>query len=261
VRRCRALTAVGALLVAIAAAVAIAVATRNGGDDPERFTVGTGVRSAVVVRGAGPPQGRPVVVFLHGWTAIHPRAYDAWVRHIAERGADVVLPVYQRPPFADVRTPLPNVIAALRAAFARLRGHGPVIAAGHSAGGALSADWAASARDAGLPRPVAVYAVYPGRGLGGALLLRGPSLRAIDPATRVLALASPRDTVVGTKTAEQIVAEPTQIPPDRRTLRIVRDPIVQAHNAPLSAHPAAQRTFWSPLDRLIEAARAQPAPY
>jgi acetyl esterase/lipase len=262
VRR-RALTAVVALLVALAAAVAIVAATR-GGDDPERFTVGSGLQSAIVVRGDGPRAGRPVVVFLHGWTAIAPRAYDAWVRHIAERGADVVLPVYQRPPFIDVRTPLPNVLAAIRAALARLRGHGAVIAAGHSAGGALSADWAASVREAGVPRPVAVYAVYPGRDLGPALRLRGPSLRGIDPRTRLLALASPRDAVVGTATAEQMIAEPTQIPPTRRTLRIVRDPIVQDHTAPARADPAARRTFWTPLDRLIEAARsaqAQPAPY
>jgi acetyl esterase/lipase len=260
----RALTAVAAVLVAIAAAVAIVAITRDGGDEPERFTVGHGLQSAVVVRGTRPRQGRPVVVFLHGWTAIDPRAYDAWVRHLAERGADVVLPVYQRPPFIDVRTPLPNVLAALRAAFARLPQHGPVIAAGHSAGGALSADWAASARDAGLPRPVAVYAVYPGRDLGPGLRLRGPSLRRIDPRTRVLALASPRDAVVGTAVAEETIAEPTQIPLARRTLRIVRDPSVQDHNAPARADPAAQQTFWSPLDRLIDAGRpsqAQPAPY
>ena len=261
--RRRARTTVAVLLVAIVAAAAIVLATRDGGE-PERVTVGHGVQSAVLVRGDGPREGRPVVVFLHGWTAIAPRAYDAWVRHLAEGGADVVLPVYQRPPFIDVRTPLPNVLAALRAAFARLPDHGPVIAAGHSAGGALSADWAASASDAGLPRPVAVFAVYPGRDLGPGLRLMGPSLHRIDPRTRVLALASPRDAVVGMAVAEETIAEPTQIAAARRTLRIVSNPLVQDHNAPMRADPAARRTFWTPLDRLIEAARpsqSQPAPY
>jgi pimeloyl-ACP methyl ester carboxylesterase len=248
-RRRRLLVGLG-LLVAAALAVVVALAAA-GDEEPRRFTVGEGTRAALVLRGTGEEEGRPVVVFLHGWTAIDPRAYDGWVRHLAARGADVVLPVYQAAPFLDVRTPLPNVIAALRAAFARLPDHGPVVAAGHSAGGALSADWAASAGGAGLPRPAAVYAVYPGRGLGGALLLRGPSLGLIDPSTRILALASPRDAVVGTATAEAMVREPVQIPAARRTLRIIREPIVQDHNAPLRTDPAARRTFWRPLDELV----------
>lgn len=249
------LAAIAAVIIVAGGIAAIAALTRDRADR-ERFTVGSGAQSAIVVRGSGPREGRPVVVFLHGWTAIDPRAYGPWVRHIAARGADVVLPVYQRPPFVDVRTPLPNVIAALRTAFARLPGHGPVIAAGHSAGGALSADWAASAGAAGLPRPVAVYAVYPGRYLGGGRVLRGPSLRRIHPRTRILALASPRDVVVGTATAEEMVAEPVQIPVARRMMRIVRDPVVQGHNAPMRTDPAAKRTFWAPLDDLVARAAA-----
>lgn len=256
----RRLLALAVAIVAVVAAVAVILVVTRGDEDAGRFTVGSGTRSALVVRGAGERERRPVVVFIHGWSAIDPRAYDAWVRHLADGGADVVLPVYQAPPFLDVRTPLPNVIAALRAAFARLRGHGPVIAAGHSAGGALSADWAASAREEGLPQPAAIYAVYPGRGLGGALLLRGPSLRSIAPSTRILALASPRDAVVGTATAETMVSEPTQIPPARRTLRIVEEPAVQDHTAPLRSDPLAQRTFWRPLDRLLAQAASGSRP-
>ena len=249
------LAAIAAPIVA-GAAIGALVLLASGDGDERRFSVGEGVRSALVLRPERHAPGRPVVVFTHGWTAIDPEAYGAWMRHLADRGVDVVMPVYQERPFVDVRTPLANVIAALRAAFRRLPGHGPVVAAGHSAGGALSADWAASARSAGLPRPAAVYAVYPGRGLGRALLLRGPSLRTIDPATRLLALASPRDAVVGTEWARAMIAEPTQIPRARRELRIVRDPRVGHHNAPLATDPVAQRTFWRPLDRLLARAAA-----
>ena len=169
-----------AAVAAVAAAVAIVLLTR-GDDAHERFVVGSGTRAAVVMRPHDPGPGRPVVLFLHGWTANVPRAYDAWLRHLVDEGADVVFPIYQRAPFDDVRTPLPNVLAAVRAALARLPGHGPVIAAGHSAGGSLSSDYAASAASAGLPRPVAVYAVYPGRDLGPGRFLRGPAAVGRSP--------------------------------------------------------------------------------
>ena len=132
-RRAAAIAAVAAGV----AAVALVLLTR--GDDADaahvRYAVGTGTRAAVVMRPPDPGPGRPVVLFLPGWTANVTRAYDAWLRHLVDQGADVVFPIYQRPPFDDVRTPLPNVLAAVRVALARLPGHGPVIAAGHSAGG------------------------------------------------------------------------------------------------------------------------------
>jgi len=210
--------------------------------------VGSGTRAAEVFRAPDAKAGRPVVVFVHGWTANRPEAYGAWIRHLVAAGADVVFPIYQGPPFLDVRSPLPNVQAALRAAFARLRGHGAVIAAGHSAGGALSSDYAASAEAAGLPSPVAVYAVYPGRDLGLGRFLAGPQLARIPPGTRLLALASPTDRVVGTATAEAMVRDATRV---RGRLRIVRDPLLGQHNAPMGDSEGVRRTFWAPLDGLL----------
>ena len=217
-----------AAVAAVAAAVAIVLLTR-GDDAHERFVVGSGTRAAVVMRPHDPGPGRPVVLFLHGWTANVPRAYDAWLRHLVDQGADVVFPIYQRPPFDDVRTPLPNVLAAVRAALARLPGHGPVIAAGHSAGGSLSSDYAASAASSGLPRPVAVYAVYPGRDLGPGRFLRGPPLSRIAAGTRLLVLESPTDRVVGTATARSIVAGATRV---HGELRTIRDPLARRAQRP-----------------------------
>ena len=239
-----------AAVAAVAAAVAIVLLTR-GDDARERFVVGSGTRAAVVMRPHDPGPGRPVVIFLHGWTANVPRAYDAWLRHLTDRGADVVFPIYQRAPFDDVRTPLPNVLAAVRAALARLPGHGPVIAAGHSAGGSLSSDYAASAASSGLPRPVAVYAVYPGRDLGPGRFLRGPPLSRVAAGTRLLVLESPTDRVVGTATAQSIVAGATRV---RGELRTIRDPDLGEHNAPMGDSERVRTTFWAPLDRVIRAA-------
>jgi acetyl esterase/lipase len=245
-----ALTRVAALL----AALALLAGCGSDGDGTERLVVGSGTREAVVLRAADAERGRPVVVFLHGWTADEDRQYGAWLRHLVGRGADVVFPVYQRPPFDDVRTPLGNVQAALRAALARLPGHGPVLVAGHSAGGALSSDLAASAAQAGLPQPVAVYAVYPGRDLGPGRFLAGPPLSRIPPDTQLLALASPTDRVVGTETARSMVAGATRV---RGRLRIVSDPVLGEHNAPMGSSAEVRAAFWAPLDRLLRQAEAQ----
>jgi acetyl esterase/lipase len=247
--------AAAALVVATVAAVAVALLVSRGGDDasPARFVVGSGTRAAVVLRAHDPAPGRPVVVFLHGWTANVPEAYGAWLRHLVAGGADVVFPIYQRPPFDDVRSPLPNVQAALRAAFARLPGHGPVVAAGHSAGGALSFDLAASAAAAGLPQPVAAYAVYPGRDLGPGRFLAGPPLARMPGATRLLVLESPTDRIVGTATARALIAGATRA---RATLRTIHDPVLGAHNAPMGGSEAVRTTFWAPLDRLLRQVRA-----
>jgi pimeloyl-ACP methyl ester carboxylesterase len=225
---------------------------RSGPPPVERFTVGEGARGATVLRERGAPAGRPVVVFLHGWSAVRPEAYGAWLEHLVRGGATVVYPIYQTS-LVDVRSPLPNLLAALRAAFARLDGHGPVVAAGHSAGGALAVDLAASAARAGLPAPQAVLSVFPGRGLRG-IPLRLPAAdpTGVPPSTRLLVLASERDEVVGTGTARNLVARAVRVPRARRTLRLVRDRAAADHGAPQRDDAAARRTFWAPLDRLVQ---------
>jgi len=218
----------------------------------DRLVVGRGARAAVVLRRRGARAGDPVVVFLHGWTAVSPAAYRPWLEHLAAGGSTVVYPIYQEVPFVDVRTPLHNVRSGVRAALRRIGRHGPVIAAGHSAGGALAADLAASARAAGLPVPRAVYAVYPGRSLRGfPLRLTGPRLARIPAGVRIVALASPTDRVVGTATARGIVRGARRVPAGRRTLRIIRSRAVGDHLGPQRDGARERRTFWRPLDGLV----------
>ncbi len=129
-------------------------------------TAGRGVQQSTIVRPGGRAGPLPVVVFLHGWGAPDPGFYRPWLEHLARRGNAVVYPRYQDSFVAPPRQALGNVLAAVRIALARpgLRADGLVVA-GHSAGGALAADYAALARTAGLPVPAAVFAVYPGRRL------------------------------------------------------------------------------------------------
>jgi len=243
-------------------AVALAVAGCGGEDrDPaprppalQRVDVGAGARGAAVFRPAGAARPLPVVVFVHGLFATDPDTYGAWIRHLVRDGNVVIYPAYQgalTPPAAF----LANTVAGVRAALARLpRRPRTVVVAGHSAGGALAADYAAAARDLGLPPARAVYSVYPGRALDGVPLRIGEANPAgVPPGTRILALAGARDRTVGTATARAIVRDATSVPRARRTYRLVTDARVDEHLSPLRTDAVARRTFWAPLDRLLDA--------
>lgn len=50
----------------------------------------------MIVEPAQPaPKSAPLVIFLHGWTAMTPDTYRGWVNHLAKRGNIVVYPRYQ----------------------------------------------------------------------------------------------------------------------------------------------------------------------
>ncbi len=239
-------------------ALALALAGCGGSTAPRSpglvtETVGRGVQQSTIVR-PDRPGPLPVVVFLHGWGAPDPGFYRPWLEHLARRGSAVIYPRYQDSFVEPPRQALGNVLAALRIALARpgLRTDGLVVA-GHSAGGALAADYAAIAPTAGLPVPDAIFAAYPGRRLPR--VPRGlPEIppRLIGAGTRVVALASRADTVVGTATARALVRGARRA--DAR-LVLVDDAAADDHQAPQRFDAAARRTFWAPLDELVAAVR------
>ncbi len=222
-RRAAAIAAVAAAMVVIA----IVLLTRGDDADAshERFVVGSGTQAAVVLRPHDARPGRPVVLFLHGWTANVPRAYAA----PRARGGAGRTGAPARARSRDRRRALRRRLAVIGL---RRERRAP----------------------AGLPRPVAVDAVYPGRDLGPGLFLGGPPLSRIAAGARLLVLASPTDRVVGTQTARSIVAGATQV---RAELRTIRDPVLGEHNASMGGSEPVRQTFWAPLDRLLRAARPQ----
>jgi pimeloyl-ACP methyl ester carboxylesterase len=171
----------------------------------------------------GPTQlaSYPLVVFLHGWGVTNPAVYGAWLDHLVKMGNIVVYPRYQ----ADLGTPtadfLPNTINAIRHAIALLtqdpaqvRPELSVLAVvGHSVGGLLAANVAATARDAGLPRVKSVMSVQPGRTWNrrprSKVLLE--DLWKIPPGTLLLTVAGDRDTIAGDRDAKRIYYESKQI--------------------------------------------------
>lgn len=222
----------------------------------ERFTVGEGSRTALVLRpeGEGP---QPGIVFLHGFGQSAPRDYGPWLRHLAKRGSTVIAPRYQGSTQSPPDRFLPDAIASIRAALKRAPvDRSSLVVAGHSAGGALAVDLAAVAAREGLPVPSAIFAVYPGRALldfPGGIPARNEG--SISAETRLVVLAGANDQVVGTGPAAQIVERASAIPSSRRRLVRVTDPAVSDHYGPERSTKPARRAFWRPLDRLIRLAR------
>lgn len=218
--------------------------------------VGRGAQAAFVIR---PDVDRPLplVLFLHGWGATLPPNYRPWLDHIAREGNVVIYPRYQESVFTPPTKVLTNALAGIRAALPKANPRpGTLVVVGHSAGGALAADYAVIARRARLPEPRAILAAYPGRMLRG-VPARIPELppAAIPASVRIVALGGARDTTVGTAPARHLVARATTVPRARRTYELIRDPAVADHLGPQRSGPATRRVFWRRLDALLTAAR------
>jgi acetyl esterase/lipase len=216
----------------------------------QRTDVGSGAQAAAIFRPGDASGPGPVVVLIHAWAAIDPASYGPWIDHLVGEGVTVVYPTYRERVAARRTQPLADTIAALRAAFADIQvAPGRLVLAGDGAGGALAADYAASARAGGLPSPAAVLSVYPDRtahGAGGHIA--EVDARRIPAGTRLLVLAGARGTLAGDRVARRIVRTATRA---RATLRPVGDPAAGDDAAPRRAGAAERRAFWAPLDRLV----------
>src|SRR5262245_13868289 len=212
-----------------------------------RQEFGSGARSYWLFEPADPrPAVAPVLVFHHGWLAVNPGAYGAWIDHLVRNGQIVIFPRYQ----TDVATRpvdfLANALWAVRDAFDVLetspkhirpdRSRFALI--GHSAGGNLSAQMAAVAAENHLPVPRALICLMPGE----VQPMRTPSLAQIPPTTLLVVTAAEDDVVVGDVRAREIFSGATAIPKDRKkyvlylsdlhgTPRLIAD-----HLAPTAAH-------------------------
>jgi pimeloyl-ACP methyl ester carboxylesterase len=210
---------------------------------------GTGATRYWIFEPADPkPEIAPLVIFNHGWSAMEPKAYGAWIDHIVKRGNIVVYPVYQD----SLRTPpgdfTPNAAAGIHAAIAKLQSEpgqvkpdlGKVAFVGHSMGGVISANLAAQWQQLNVPRPLVVMSVQPGNTWAKpeTMAITLADLGSIDKNTLLLAVSGDRDRLTRNIDAQRIFKESTQVLPQNKNYVVLvsddhgQPPLIANHFAP-----------------------------
>ncbi len=213
---------------------------------------GWGARSYWLFEPADPaPPSAPVIVFNHGWLAVNPGAYGAWIDHLVRSGHIVIFPRYQTDAFTKPTDFLANTLAAVTDALDVLHtapGHVRPAAdqfalIGHSAGGNLAAQMAALAKEARLPRPRAVIAMMPGE----VQPIREPTFDKIPAETLLIVAVAENDRIVGDVRAREIFTESTAIPLSRKKYILYRTDL---HGMPrLIAHHLSCTAAHSDFDK------------
>ncbi len=199
------------------------------------------------------PDKAPLIVFNHGWAAMDPRIYQAWINHLVERGNIVVFPNYQDSILTLPKDFTPNAVTAVRDAIHTLQnvpGHvkpqmDKFAIVGHSMGGVISANMASLCKAQGLPAPCAVMCVEPGKTWGGPpwATIQLEDLSQIPSNTLLLTVTGDQDQLVGDTDAKKIFKESTQVlPANKNYVTLVSDdhglPALKAnHMAPVAFAP------------------------
>ncbi len=199
-----------------------------------------------------PDDPLPVVIFIHGYTALDPDVYRGWIDHIVRGGATVIYPDYQRVnPLGEAWRSYPDdLLSGVEAAVHELGlpGHPPVdltrvAVVGHSLGGVLAVDYAATAQEHALPVPGVAMVLQPG-GCGGC---RGipddegvplPNFSTIARQTLVEVIVGEDDDVVGADAAKKIWTGLSDLPLDQRDYITLR--------SDLHGVPFLRATHWLP---------------
>lgn len=238
----------------------------------ERTRVGESPAGAYVFKPDGPHQADaalPLVIFVHGYTAVNPEVYGGWIEHLVRRGAIVVYPDYQPAnPFDGAQGAyLGDMMAGIREALLALDwpagGTAPVVVVGHSLGGILAVNYAALAGGAGFPEPDVLMAVEPGgcrncgsdSGFGVPL----PTAPAFPKDLSASVVVGNDDEVVDEADARTIWGLMADKPAHQKAyVRIMTDrhgdpPLVADHQIPLTRSPGTLNALdWNGTWRLLD---------
>ncbi len=197
------------------------------------------------------PKTAPVIVFNHGYGAVDPIGYGQWIEHLVKRGNIVIYPRYQAGLYTAKAELTPNAIGAVKDALALLAEGKHVkpdldrfAIVGHSAGGIITANMAATWKTQGLPQPKAVMCVQPGI----SKLFKLADLKQIPKETLLLTVATEHDFVTGDADAKLIYTEASNVPKANKNCVLIRadsrgrPSLGASHLAPIAVPP--DQTSW-----------------
>ncbi len=217
------------------------------------------------------PKTAPLVIFIHGWSAMTPGTYRGWVNHLAKRGNIVVYPRYQARLLSPAAEFFPNTAAAVRDALAVLAqpGHvkpdlSRVALVGHSAGGVQAANYAARFAEEKLPAPKAAMIVQPGQGANnGIKIVPMEDCGKFPAALKLIVMVGDADGIVGEGTARAIWRGTKHVR-ERAFVTLRSDargrpPLKADHLSPISWSKLASDAldwlgYWRTFDSLMDAA-------
>ena len=221
-------------------------------------------------------QNLPVVLFIHGFSAVDPDIYGGWIDHLVQRGAVVIYPDYQPAnPLQDARADyVPNLFSGVRSAIeylehsgvsnVRARGFHVV---GHSLGGVLAVGYAQDAERLGFPPVRTLTVAEPGGcstcGNFGSLGIPLELDRPLPADLLAQVVVGSDDSTVGDADARSIWPLLKDIPSAHRDyVTIVSDqhgipPMIADHEMVGTGGPRGTEdamdwfALWRPLDALI----------
>jgi hypothetical protein len=214
----------------------------------------------------------PLVIFLHGYSAMEPYAYRGWIEHLVRRGNIVVYPRYQETLLTPPGEYHPNTLVAVRAALRTLatKGRtapdsGRVGVVGHSAGAIGAIHYTAVAKKEGLPVPTTAVLIQPGQGpKWGVPLLPLEFTDKLPAGLRLVVAVGDADSIVGDVSARRVWRQTGDVR-ERVFVTVQSDshgepPLRAGHLSPLSADgELADALDWYGWWRLLDCACASAA--
>ncbi|MET0369681.1 MAG: alpha/beta hydrolase [Methylobacterium sp.] len=172
-----------------------------------------------------PEAGRPVAVFLHGWGAVNPQSYGAWIDHLTRQGWLVLFPRFQEVNRTKPSDAPANAAALVKAALGEVADDkeakpdlSRVAMIGHLAGAPLAMDLAAGAAKEGLPAPKLIFAAVPG-GIASGPKSRGiplEDLERIAPTTLIVTMVGDKDSRAAEAASRRLLREASAVPAERK---------------------------------------------
>lgn len=227
------------------------------------------------------PKKAPVVVFLHGFGALKPDGYDAWIEHICKRGNIVIYPQWQahnlEPPASYNTNAAVSILDAFKYLEADKTRVQPIkedfAIAGHSAGGVSAANMAADWEILKLPKPKAVMPIQPGRAFSSDNKAQKNGLiplskyEQIPETCLMVSIFSDSDQTVGSWCARTFFKEATSVKAENKNLvefvssDYGKTTAIAHHNTPAAPKGAPNMIdhwdwygYWKLLDGLTDAA-------